>query len=354
MGKFAKDEYDFISFSAGPTYISDSTRKALVAIVESGFLQVSHRSDEFSEISKQAIEGLRKEMRIPNDYHIFYQNSSTIAWDTVLQNLVAKKSFHFVLGEFSERFFHTAERLNITASKFDPPTDRAVPWENAPISKEDELIAITHNETRSGLMWPMNELQKLRKAYPDALIAIDVCSSFGGMLLDWKVADIWLGSVQKCLGMPAGFGYLIVSPRAFERSLALKKNIPDWRHFKVMEEQMKKYQTFETPNTLAIALLAKLMEDWDLNAIDQETRRKAQLIYSADLDWDPYIKDATWRSITCAHFMVNDASKWHAKAKAAHFVLGSSFDSFKKHGIRVANFPSHTYTIIEALLKALH
>lgn len=343
----------FITFSAGPSHLADRTLEHIHDITSSGFLTVSHRSPEFSEVSKKAIDGLRKQMKLPEDYHIFYQPSSTSGMDTILQNIVDKKTFHFVNGDFSERFYKTAHFLELDATNYETPWSDAVDWQKAVIPKDVELIAITHNETRTGLMWPAEELAKFRKAYPDQLIAIDVTSSFGGMQMDWSSADIWFGSVQKCLGMPPGLGYIIVSPRAFERALSLKKSIPEWHRFDVMAEQMKKYQVFETPNMLAIALLAKQMEDWDLVEIEKETRRKANLIYSADINWKPYIEDPVWQSIVVPHFIVDDAAKWHKTARASGFILGSSFHRFANIGVRVSNFPSHTYEIISRLLDSL-
>ncbi len=342
-----------ISFSAGPAHLPDITNQAIHEIVESGFLTVSHRSQEFSEVSRKAIEGMREKMKIPPDFHIFYQNSSTAAWNNILENLVKERSFHFVLGEFSERFYFTAQDLNLTADAYIPPFDEAVKWKNATIHPSTELIAITHNETRSGLMWPWEEIRGVREAYPEPLIAIDVCSSFGGMNMQWDLADIWLGSVQKCLGMPPGLGYIMVNERAMEKARKLNKKVPKWRKFQILEEQMKKYQTYETPNSLEIALLAILMHHWDIDVVESQTREKASLIYGADLNWQPFIKDPEWRSITCAHMKVDDAEKWNQRAEEQGFYLGRSFGTFASNGIRVANFPGHTKELILKLIEAL-
>lgn len=342
-----------ISFSAGPAHLPDYTLDAIREIVDSGFLTVSHRSDEFSEVSKKAIEGLREKMKIPSHFHIFYQNSSTAAWNNVLENLVKERSFHFVLGEFSERFYQTAKDLNLRADGFFPPFDEAVDWQAPKIHPDTELIAITHNETRSGLMWPWEAIQGVREKYPDPLIAIDVCSSFGGVNMKWELADVWLGSVQKCLSMPAGLGYLIVNPRAMERAKKLNKTIPKFRKFQILEEQMAKYQTYETPNSLEIALLAILMSLWNIDEIENETKYKAKMIYEADLKWEPFIKHPDWRSITCAHMKVDNADKWNERAERQGFYLGRSFGSFKNNGIRIANFPAHTRELITRLIDAL-
>jgi phosphoserine aminotransferase len=342
-----------ISFNAGPTFIPDNVIQAIHDVADSGFLSTSHRSKEFSEVSRKAIEGLRKQMRIPDNYHIFYQNSSTVAWDTVIQNIVKENSFHFVCGEFSNRWHQTAEKLIPHAKKYETPSGEAVLWENAKVPRETELIAITHNETRSGLQWPFETIRDIRNSYPDKTLAIDVCSSFGGMAMDWTLADVWLGSVQKCLTLPPGLAYLLVSDRAFERAVQLNKPIPAWHRFSIMQEQMKVYQTFETPNMLAIGLLARLMENWDIDAIEQKTREKAKILYQAPLPWSPYVSDKKWQSIVTTMFKVQNASEWRDKALKGGFALGGTFGQDAENSVRICNFPGHTPQMFHDLIKAL-
>ncbi|MFN4173812.1 MAG: aminotransferase class V-fold PLP-dependent enzyme [Parachlamydiaceae bacterium] len=345
--------YNLISFSAGPSYLSEKTLNALHDVVSSGFLSVSHRSEQFSEVSKMAIEGLRKNMRIPESYHIFYHPSSTTIWDTVLQNFVQNTSYHFVCGEFSKRFFDSAKYIGLNALSFDTPIGEIVDYKKAVIPKEAELITITHNETRSGLMWPMHVMREIKDAHPHALTAIDFCSSFGGMKFDWEAGDIWISSSQKCLSLPAGMGILIVNPKAVEKSKSVKRLIPDWRRLETMLYHMKKYQIFETPNSILIGTLAILMRDYDLEKTHDETYRKAELLYNADLDWKPIISDYDWRSVTTPHFIVDDSAKWHRVAKEHGFELGAMFGDYASKGFRIANFPNHTYEIMQRLIRAL-
>lgn len=340
-----------ISFNPGPSQISPATIQLLHEIVASGFLSLSHRSSAFAEASKNAIEGMRKQMEIPSDYHIFYQPSATVAMDTLLRNVVLKRSFHFVSGVFSERFFQTALSIGLEATKHETLWDVPIDWSQALIS-DCELICLTHSETSTGLMWPHDQMQALHEAYPQTLIAIDVTSTFGALQFEWQKADLWFGSVQKCLGMPSGLGYLIVSPRAFEKSL-MKKDIPSWHRFDVMAKYMKDYFTLETPNTLAIALLGKQMAVWDLKSIEKETQRKAALIYDAKLHWMPFIQDPLWRSLTVTHFLVDEPAKWKKQALESQMILGSGYGPFEPKSIRIANFPSHTYEMLENLLNVL-
>lgn len=312
------------------------------------------------EVSRQAIEGLREKMRLPADYRIYYQPSSTAAMDTLLRNLVFKKSFHFVNGAFASLFFKTAIDINLEAFSFDSPWDQAVASEKAILPDDTELIAVTHNETSTGSIWPLEKIHQLRLRFPEPLIAVDVTSSFGAMVMNWQDADVWFGSVQKCLGLPAGLGFLIVNPRAFEKAklvIKAKKGIPAWQRFDVLEEKMQNYQTPETPNMLNIALLARQMTDWSIGEKETALLEKAKILYEASLPWLPYIADLQWRSPTVLNFLVNDPNFWHKIAGQAGIVLGKGYGPLKEKCIRIANFPAisleHIQNLVDYLSKFL-
>lgn len=346
-----------LTFNPGPTHLHEGTLKRLEEILHSGYLSASHRSQEFMDMSRAAVEGLCQKMRIPEEYWVFYQPSATVAMDTAIRNTVFKKSFHFVHGAFSRRFYQTSAELGLEAQSFESDWKKAVPWQEAQIDDDTELITVTHNETSTGLMWPMEELAALREAHPKQLIAVDMTSSFGALATDWWMGDIWFFSVQKCLGLPSGLGIILVSPHAYDKALEVlekKGGVAAWQSFKVMEEKMEKYQTPETPNMLAIALLAWIMKDWDLEAIEAETRAKAELIYSDDLPWKPYVEDPKWRSITVANLLVDNPQSWHERAAEQGITLGKGYGILKNICLRIANFPGIQRSSLDELLHLCH
>ena len=89
------------------------------------------------------------------------------------------------------------------------------------------------------------------------MIAVDVTSTFGALRMDWSMADAWFGSVQKCVGLPAGLGFTILSPRAMDkaRSRGGARRVAGWQDVLHMAERLAVGQTVETPNVLGIALL---------------------------------------------------------------------------------------------------
>jgi phosphoserine aminotransferase len=305
------------------------------------------------EVARAAFSGLKEKLAIPADHVVLYQPSATAAMDAILRNCVARRSFHFVHGAFSRRFHTSGEEIGLDAVAAESEGGRAIPWRDANIPPGTELVAVTHNETATGLMWPGEELSALRAAHPEPLLAVDVTSSFGAMAMRWTDADVWFGSVQKCLGLPAGMGYLVVGPRAMAAARRLAPKVSAWQSFAAMEEKMRSWQTIATPNVLAIALLARQMKRWDLARIERETREKAALLYRAEVGWTPYVEDAAWRSVTVACFRVEDPKRRIEKAAAAGFLLGSGYGELKASTVRVANFPAVAKGALERLLAAL-
>ena len=342
-----------VSLNPGPSQISAETVADIAEVAASGLLSRSHRSAEFVEVSRAAFRGLKEKLAIPEDHVVLYQSSATAAMDAILRNCVARRSFHFVHGAFGRRFHRSGVEIGLDAVAVASEGGREVPWRDAKIPPGTELVAVTHNETSTGLMWPPEALSALRAAHPAPLLAVDVTSSFGAMAMRWTDADVWFGSVQKCLGLPAGMGYLVVGPRAMAAARRLAPKVSAWQSFVAMEEKMRSWQTIATPNVLAIALLARQMERWDLARIERETREKAAFLYGANVGWTPYVEDAAWRSVTVACFRVDEPARRLEKARAAGFLLGSGYGELKASTVRVANFPAIAKDALERLVAAL-
>ena len=125
--------------------------------------------------------------------------------------------------------------------------------------QREGIICITQNETSNGTQVSNAIIKAIKRTNPSYFLAIDATSSMAGVQLDFKAADIWFASVQKCFGLPAGLGLLICSPQA----LAQAATIGEKNHYNslgFMTEMMAKWQTSCTPNVLGIYLLMRLLE----------------------------------------------------------------------------------------------
>jgi phosphoserine aminotransferase len=341
-----------ISLNPGPSELSDETLADLREIAASGLLSLSHRGAAFVEVLRAAFGGLAERMALPPDYRVLYQPSATAAMDTVLRN-VASKSFHFVHGAFSKRFHASAREIGIDAGSLVSDGHHGVPWRDGSLPAGTDLVAVTQNETATGQMWPADELGALRAAFPEPLLCVDVTSSFGAIAMRWTDADLWFGSVQKVLGLPAGMGYLVAGPRALAAAKRPGRRVAAWQDLPTMADKMEAWQTVETPNVLAIALLGRQMARWDLGRIERETRAKADLLYGADLPWTPHVEDASWRSTTVLCFRVDEPRRWAQRAEAAGFLLGSGYGDLKPTTVRVANFPAVPEAAMRRLVATL-
>ena len=343
------------TFNPGPSQIPPAVVRDIQDIAASGLLAESHRGAPVRAVVRAAVDGLRTAMRIPAEYAVVFQPSATAAMEAIVRNLVRRRALHFVNGAFAERFAVTTDETGREAVRVTGATDTPPDWRAATVPADIELIAVTHNETSTGMAWPLGEIAALRTQHAEPLLAVDVTSSFGALATDWRTADVWFGSVQKCLGLPAGLGYLIVGPRALARAaeLGAQRGVAAWQDLPVLARKMETGETVETPNVLAIAVLARQMARWDLAAVEAATRHKAVLLEAAPLPWRFHVQDPAWRSVTVHNLEVPDPDAAVRRARAAGFVVGRGYGPLRATCIRVATFPAHSEADIGALIAAL-
>jgi aspartate aminotransferase-like enzyme len=83
-----------------------------------------------------------------------------------------------------------------------------------------DLITITHNETSTGIMNPVEKIAEVMKKYPDVVYCLDTVSSMGGTKIDVDDlgVDICITSSQKALALPPGMAVCSFSKKAVERA----------------------------------------------------------------------------------------------------------------------------------------
>lgn len=352
-------------FTAGPSAlypsVPDHMRQALKLQVPS----LSHRSSDFQEIYRELVQQLRELLQLPEDFHVFILSSATEAWERILQNCVLETSHHFINGAFSERFAATAEDLGVYAEKISAPWGSCVQPEKAGPLGNPELIAITHNETSTGAMQPAEDIAFLRKAYPDALLAVDVVSS--APYLDFALQDVdtLFFSVQKGMGLPAGLGIWLVNERCIqkaEKKMAMGKSIGSYHSLPRLAEMAQKYQTPETPNVLSMYLLAKTCQDMvrrGRQAITNDTKYKAAVLYQLfdELDYlSAYVQKAALRSKTTAVARLENPAQQNdllAYLRKKGYEISKGYGPLKNDCIRIANFPAHSREAVDQLSDIL-
>lgn len=354
-----------LTFNPGPSQVSPATKADIQRAVDERVIEISHRSKAFSEISEAAVQGLHQFLHIPDNYSVLYTSSATEAMQIAVMNLVEKKSFHFCCGGFSDLFLKVSRLLGRETMSETVEWGEKNDYAQAVIAEDSELIAVTFNETSSGVMCTNDDIASLRARYPDTLLAVDVTSIAGVKQLPIADADIWLFSVQKGFGLPAGLGILILSPQAVERAQKLiidKRILPGYFNMPDMLKKMEDYQTLQTPNVLAIYLLAVQMKRWNegggLEKLEKDAREKWKMVddfVTSSKSFSHFVRDASARSLSviCLAAESEIVTKAHDVCRQQEIILGKGYGKLKETTIRIANFPAIRHSHILELVELL-
>ena len=138
-----------------------------------------------------------------------------------VRSCTRKRAAVFSVGAFGDRWYEMATSNNVPADLFkselgQPTTPEMV--EEALATGLYDLITITHNETSTAIMNPVDEIAEVVRKYPDVIFCLDTVSSLGGTKIevDKLGVDICITSTQKCLGLPAGLSICSISNKAIE------------------------------------------------------------------------------------------------------------------------------------------
>jgi phosphoserine aminotransferase len=336
------------NFYPGPSKIYPEVRSFMLEAFDSGILEMNHRSDSFMALLKSTIEKLKLKMNIPVDYEVYLTSSATECWEIVCQSVLQGKVQFAYNGAFGKKWFkYTVINPN--------PTNETLPFDirgsrfsldqtlsDIDIDAEYDCFCAVQNETSNGTFINNETLSAL----PGSLLkCFDVTSSLGGQAIDFSFGDIFLASVQKCLGLPSGLGVLICSPKALEQA----RSNNEWNHYNSLlfiQENFKKYQTHYTPNILNIYLLDRLLSNLeDIDQISQKLASRADKTYAV-LDnasyLTPLVQNVTTRSPTVLSVCGSEEiiSKIKRDALNKNILLGNGYGEWGVQSFRIANFPA--------------
>jgi phosphoserine aminotransferase len=350
-----------INFTPGPSQlyftVDDHVRKAF----KEGIPSLSHRSKQFESIYQSTKEGLTELLNIPSGFHIVFCASATEIWERIIQNLVEKESHHFVNGAFSKRFYEIALQLGKHAIKTEANTGKS--FEPFTGHTTGELIALTHNETSTGVSLTMPFINQFKEQFPKALVAVDAVSSLPYPEFDFSKIDSVFFSVQKGFGLPAGLGVWIVNEKCIGRAESLLSkgtSIGSYHTLPSLIEFEKKNQTPETPNVLGIYLLSKVVHDMARKgalAIRKETEYKAAILYHA-LQQHTFLKPFVAAEQDRSKTVIVAESGEHTQQvtdvlQTKGLFPGEGYGTLKKSQLRFANFPTHSKEQYEYLVDVL-
>ncbi len=320
-------------------------------------MSVNHRSDEFVKLSETTISLLKQKLNIPKNYTVFFTASATECWEIIAQSLVTDRSYHIYNGAFGQKWFDYTKRLHPLANPIPFDIEEKLDPKKLIFEQREGIICLTQNETSNGTQVTNTLIKAIKKTNPTYLLAIDATSSMGGIQLDFKSADIWFASVQKCFGLPAGLGLLICSPQAIQRS----KEIGEKSHYNSLNflvEMMEKWQTSCTPNVLGIYLLMRVLENsasiTDVHAtIAGRYEDWCDFLSQTNLKYLVINKDVRSYTVVPVTTTPTLVQEIKVKAKKEGILLGEGYGTWKSTSFRIANFPAIQAKEIDTLRRFL-
>ncbi|GAA0880427.1 aminotransferase class V-fold PLP-dependent enzyme [Algoriphagus jejuensis] len=347
-----------ITFAPGPSKVYDALPKYMQDAYDQGILSANHRSGAFMHLYQETEQLMRDKLHMPDDYKLLFTSSATENWEIITQSIVEQASFHIYSGSFGKKWVEFAKHIIPATGSLKLEANQALDVAGLDIGESFDLIAITQNETANATQVPMSVLESIGEKFPEKMIAVDTTSSMGGIELDFGLADIWYGSVQKCFGLPAGLGFLILSPKAIEKSQS-KGEKGRYNSLSFMLENAAGYQTHYTPNVFGIYLLNRVLKDLEeIQHVDARLRARMSKLENTIAQSDKLrmlVDNADTRSTTVMA-VAGKEELIAAVKKAAEkegMQLGSGYGPHKPTSFRIANFPAITAEEFDRLIAFL-
>lgn len=304
------------NFSAGPAMLPEEVlRQAQAEMLDwhnSGMsvMEISHRSPEFVDLTKQIEIDLRELMEIPANYQVlFVAGGASTQFAMVPMNMFGagnKKADYLDTGVWSRKAIAEAKRygeINIAAKigyhdqlAFIPPQPE---WH---LTKDAAYVHYTPNETIDGI-----EFQWVPQTGDIPLVA-DMTSMILSRPIDVNQYGIIYAGAQKNIGQ-AGISLVIIRDDLLGEALP---STPTLYNYKILAENHSLYNTPPTYNWYIAGLVFVWMKrHGGIKAFYEQNKHKAVTLYSfIDKHQDFYLNkvEPNSRSMMNVMFYLRDES----------------------------------------------
>jgi predicted phosphoserine aminotransferase len=228
---------------------------------------IGHRTKEISQLQRGISDKLKKLFYTENQIMLSTSSGSGFM-EGAIRSCTSRKAAVFSVGAFGKRWYKMATSNGIAADLYETEMGQATTPElvqKALASNSYDLVTITHNETSTGVMNPIEEISEVVKKYPDVIFCVDAVSSAAGTKIevDKLGIDICITSTQKALGLPPGLAICAMSEKAYERAKTVKNRGLYFDMVEIYETIEKKDHQY--PSTPSISLMYAL--DYQLDRI---------------------------------------------------------------------------------------
>ena len=344
------------NFSAGPAVLPEEVLKEAAAEMLDykgcgmSVMEMSHRSQVFDDIIKEAEQDLRDLMHIPDNYKVlFLQGGASQQFAMIPMNLMKNKvADYIVTGQWAKKAYQEAQKygkVNKIATSEDKTFSYIPDCSDLPVSPDADYVYICENNTIYG-----TKFKTLPNTKGKTLVA-DVSSCFLSEPVDVTKYGIIYGGVQKNIG-PAGMVIAIIREDLITDDVL--EGTPTMLKFKTHADAASLYNT---PNCYCIYMCGKVFK-WlkkmgGLEVMKERNEKKAKLLYDY-LDSSKLFKGTVEKdshSLMNVPFVTGDKdldAKFVKEAKAA------GLENLKGHrtvgGMRASIYNAMPYEGVEALV----
>ena len=341
-------------FIPGPTEVREDVLKEMSRPI------IGHRTKDMSDLYERIHNNLQKFFNTQNEVMVFTA-SGTGMMEGSIRNTVQNDVLHLTNGSFSERWFEIskANGKNAEAIKYE--------WGKAAKTKDVEEkfksmnyegIALTHNETSTGVRTPIDDFSKLSHEY-NSLLLVDAVSSLGGDLIDVNKADVIFAPTQKSFGLPPGLVIVFISPKAMEKARSVKS-----RGYYFDFISMKKYydEKRQIPATPSISLFYAL--DYQLEKMIKEGmearyrrhKQMASMVQKRASDNFALFAEPGYESVTVTTVSNSrniNVDEMNKALKARWMSISNGYGKLREKTFRIAHMGDITPTEIKELLETI-
>lgn len=300
----------------GPTNVPDSVLRSISNPT------IDHRGPEFSEMTLEILEGIKKIVKGEECIPIIFPSSGTGAWEAALVNILSEgdKVLMYDTGHFSSLWKNMAEKLGFDVvyiqSDWRTGVDSNKIIETLEQDKEQKIKAVcmVHNETSTGVTSKIpSTIKNIKSLNHPAIIMVDTISSLGSIDYyhdEWMV-DVTVAGSQKGLMLPPGIAFNFVSKKAIEISTKNNYRRSYWDWGEMVKTNLSGFFPY-TPSTnilFGLKEALRLIENEGLDNIFQRHERHANATREAVKSWGiellPINEDEHSNSLTSLLFEEN-------------------------------------------------
>lgn len=203
-------------------FMTGSAQVSQDVLEEMAIPLVGHGNEKACELQQRVIRKLKKLFN--TDEAILLSSFSGIGlMEGAIRSCTAKRAAIFSMGNFGNMWYTIAKANNIPVDLYEVEWGQAI---NPQLVDEVlstgkyDLMTITHNETSTGIMNPIEDIANVVRKYPEIVWCVDAVSSFGGTKIevDKLGIDICITSSEKALALPTGTAICSFSQKAVERT----------------------------------------------------------------------------------------------------------------------------------------